>query len=174
MSTPVRFDPPRRLLSPRVLVSSVAPRLSLPGAGGRAPAAVVLVADPRRSLVVPLAAFGALLALHLVSTELVTAAGAGARAQTLLSVLWGAVGVAALVAGLLRDVAALRAGALWLLLAALGKVFYDLAALTPIAPVVSFIALGLLLLLLGAFAWQRIRPRPLPDLREAAPGARGG
>ncbi len=38
--------------------------------------------------------------------------------------------------------------------------------------VASFIALGLLLLC-GAFAWQRLRPRPLPDLREAAPAARG-
>ncbi len=69
--------------------------------------------------------------------------------------------------------APLRTGALTLLLAALAKVFlYDLATLTPIARVVSFIALGLLLLL-GAFAWQRFRPRPLPDLREAAPAARG-
>jgi uncharacterized membrane protein len=85
----------------------------------------------------------------------------------------GAAGVAALVAGLLRDVAPLRTGALALLLAALAKVFlYDLATLTPIARVASFIVLGLLLLL-GAFAWERIRPRPLPDLREAAPGARG-
>ena len=30
--------------------------------------------------------------------------------------------------------------------------------------VLSFIALGLLLLA-GAFAWQRLRPRPLEDLR---------
>jgi uncharacterized membrane protein len=57
--------------------------------------------------------------------------------------------------------------------AALAKVFlYDLATLTPMARVASFIVLGLLLLL-GAFAWQRIRPRPLPDLREAPPAARG-
>ena len=56
---------------------------------------------------------------------------------------------------------------------ALAKVFlYDLATLTAMARVASFLALGLLLLA-GAFAWQKIRPRPLPDLREAPPGARG-
>jgi uncharacterized membrane protein len=45
------------------------------------------------------------------------------------------------------------------------KVFlYDLASLTSLHRVASFIALGLLLLA-GTFAWQRIRPRPLPDLR---------
>lgn len=110
---------------------------------------------------------GALLAIHLVSVQLVTVAGGGPRAQVLLSALWGVIGVAALVGGLVRDVAPLRTGALCLLLTALAKVFlYDLSALTSIARVASFIVLGLLLLL-GAFAWQRIRPRPLPDLRQA-------
>jgi uncharacterized membrane protein len=46
---------------------------------------------------------------------------------------------------------------------------FDLAALTSLYRVASFIALGLLLLA-AAFAWQRIRPRPLPDLR-AVPGS---
>ncbi len=108
-----------------------------------------------------------------MSTQLVTAAGAGPPGQTLLSILWGAIGVVALVVGLLRDSAPLRTGALALLLTALAKVFlYDLAALTPIGRVVSFIVLGLLLLI-GAFAWQRSRPRPLPDMRGAAPAVRG-
>ena len=99
--------------------------------------------------------------LHLASISVVTAAGAGPKAQTLLSVLWGVVGVVALIAGLVRDIGPLRTGALTLLLGALAKVFlYDLATLTPIARVASFIVLGLLLLL-GAFAWQRIRPRPV-------------
>ena len=98
-------------------------------------------------------------------------AGAGERAQMLLSALWAVVGVAALIAGLVRDRRALRTGALVLVGTALAKVFlYDLAKLTAMARVASFVALGLLLL--GAFAWQRIRPRPLPDLREAPPGAR--
>ena len=130
-------------------------------------------AQPAPNVAVATAAAGALLVLHLASAQLVTAAGAGARAQTLLSVMWGVVGVAALVGGLLRDSAPLRTGALWLLLAALAKVFlYDLSALTSVARVVSFIALGLLLLL-AAFVWQRMRPRPLPDLRDAAPSVRG-
>jgi uncharacterized membrane protein len=112
-------------------------------------------------------------ALHLASVALVTTTGAGERAQMLLSALWAAVGVIALIAGLVRDVPALRSGALALIGIALAKVFlYDLATLEAMARVASFLALGLLLLA-GAFAWQRIRPRELPDLREAPPGARG-
>ena len=111
--------------------------------------------------------------LHLASISVVTPAGAGERAQMLLSALWAAAGVAALIAGLVRDRPALRTGALVLIGIALAKVFlYDLATLTAMARVASFLALGLLLLA-GAFAWQRIRPRPLPDLRAAPPGARG-
>jgi hypothetical protein len=36
---------------------------------------------------------------------------------------------------------------------------------------VSFIGLGLLLLA-GAFVWQRLRPRNLPDMREVPEGIR--
>ena len=76
--------------------------------------------------------------------------------------------MAALIAGLVRDLPALRTGALVLVGIALAKVFlYDLATLTAMARVASFLALGLLLLA-GAFAWQRIRPRPLPDLTGGA------
>jgi hypothetical protein len=121
----------------------------------------------------PAATVVAVVALHLASVALVTAAGAGERAQMLLSALWAGAGVAALIAGLVRDLPALRTGALTLVFVALAKVFlYDLATLTALARVASFLALGLLLLG-GAFAWQRIRPQPLPDLREAPPGARG-
>jgi uncharacterized membrane protein len=78
--------------------------------------------------------------------------------------------VAALLAGLLRDSRPLRLGALALLAVTAGKVFvFDLASLTSLYRVGSCVALGLLVLL-GAFAWQRIRPRPLPDLR-GVPGA---
>ena len=80
------------------------------------------------------------------------------------------VGVAVLVAGLLRDDPLLRRGALVLLAVTAGKVFVlDLASLTSIYRAGSFVALGMLLLA-GGFAWQRIRPRPLPDLR-TVPGA---
>jgi uncharacterized membrane protein len=69
------------------------------------------------------------------------------------------------VVGLVRDLRPLRLGGLALLATAVGKVFlFDLASLTSVYRVASFIVLGLLLLC-GAFAWQRIRPRALPDLR---------
>ena len=77
------------------------------------------------------------------------------QGQALLSALWGLVGVAVLIAGLVRDYV---------------KVFgFDLASLTSLYRAGSFVALGLLLLAAG-FAWQRLRPRPLPDLR-TVPGA---
>lgn len=91
--------------------------------------------------------------------------GVRQQGQVLLSALWGAVGVSALVAGLRRNLAVLRNGALALLMATVGKVFlYDLSTLTSIYRVVSFLVLGALLLA-GAFAYQRLRPPPLPDMR---------
>jgi uncharacterized membrane protein len=115
---------------------------------------------------------GATLAvLHLASSALVTVV-AGDLGQALMSALWAAAGLAALALGLLRDVRTLRLGALALLLVTIGKVFlYDLAALGSLYRVGSFIALGVLLLL-GAALWQRMRPRPLPDLRTAPPALR--
>ena len=54
----------------------------------------------------------------------------------------------------------------------MGKVFlYDLAALTSVYRVASFIGVGLLLLV-AAFAYQRLRPEPLQDLRAMPPGLR--
>ncbi len=91
--------------------------------------------------------------------------GVRQQGQVLLSALWGVVGVAALVAGLRRNIAVLRTGALALLMATVAKVFfYDLSTLTSIYRVVSFLVLGGLLLA-GAFAYQRLRPPALPDLR---------
>jgi uncharacterized membrane protein len=75
--------------------------------------------------------------------------------------------VALLVAGLVRDRRPLRRVALGLLAVTAAKVFlYDLAALDSLARVGSLIGLGVLLLA-GGFAWQRVRPLPLPDLRDA-------
>jgi uncharacterized membrane protein len=80
------------------------------------------------------------------------------QGQALLSGLWALVGVSALVAGLMRDHRELRLGALALLTVTLAKVcLYDLASLDSMYRVASFVALGALLLL-GAFAWQRLRP----------------
>jgi uncharacterized membrane protein len=127
-----------------------------------------------------LVAGGALTVLYLASVAIVTAfqpaAGSADIAildlsirqegQVLLSGFLSLVGVAALVVGLRSNNAAIRNGALGLLLATVAKVFlYDLSTLTSIYRVISFIALGLLLLA-GAFAYQRLRPPPLPDMRK--------
>ncbi len=115
-------------------------------------------------------ATAAVATLYLASTELITAfqpaagevavSGLGVRqqGQALLSGLWAVVGVATLLAGLVRDRHDLRVGALSLLSVTLAKVFlYDLSSLDSLYRVASFVALGALLLL-GAFAWQRLRP----------------
>ncbi len=88
------------------------------------------------------------------------------QGQALLSGMWALVGVAALVAGLVGDRRELRIGALALLAVTLAKVgLYDLSSLDSMYRVASFVALGMLLLL-GAFAWQRLRPEALRDLRD--------
>jgi uncharacterized membrane protein len=77
--------------------------------------------------------------------------------QLALSAFWAVLGFGALVAGLVRDLRMLRLAGLALLALAVGKVFIvDLAALESIWRVASFLALGLLLLA-GAFAYQRVR-----------------
>jgi uncharacterized membrane protein len=81
----------------------------------------------------------------------------GQTPQVLLSAFWAVVGLTGIVLGLLRDLRLLRLGGLALLLLAAAKVFaYDLSELESIYRALSFIALGLLLLG-GAFAYQRIR-----------------
>jgi uncharacterized membrane protein len=124
--------------------------------------------------------------LYLASALVVTSFQAGAPAQeaglleldvrqqgqVALSALWALVGLGSLVVGLRRDRRAIRLGALALLVASVGKVFmFDLATLTSIYRVISFIVLGLLLLT-GAFVWQRLRPGPVPDMREVPAGIR--
>ena len=100
----------------------------------------------------------AVVLLYLGSVEVVSLAGAGLAGQTALSVLWAVVGVGALVAGLVADDRVLRRAGLVLLAVTVTKVFiYDLASLTSMYRVGSLIGLGLLLLC-GAFAWQKVRP----------------
>jgi uncharacterized membrane protein len=123
---------------------------------------------------------GALSLLYLATVAILTGFQPGAAETTLLelpvrqqghvlvSALWGLVGLCALLMGLRRDLRELRFGALALLLATVGKVFlYDLAALGSVYRVLSFLALGALLLA-ASFAYQRLRPTPPPDLREVA------
>lgn len=122
-------------------------------------------------------ATAAVAGLFLVSTLLVSGfqpgeaepavVGLGIReqGQALLSALWALAGVAAVLLGLRRDSRPARLAGLGLLLVTVAKVFvYDLAALTSFYRVASVVALGLLLLV-GAYAWQRARPRAPDDLR---------
>jgi uncharacterized membrane protein len=109
--------------------------------------------------------------LYLASLAVVAwAPGAGAdslllQGQLQLSALWAVAGVVALVVGLRLDMREVRLAALGLLGATAAKVFlYDLAALTSVYRVASFIGLGLVLLV-AAFAYQRLRPEGLQDLR---------
>ena len=84
----------------------------------------------------------------------------GQTPQVLLSAFWSVTGLAAVLYGLLRDDRRFRIAGLALLGVAVAKVYsYDLAALDEIYRVLSFIALGLLLLA-GAFAYQRLRRQP--------------
>jgi uncharacterized membrane protein len=108
------------------------------------------------------AAVAAAAAVYLPSLAIVAAFGsdsteAGQTPQVLLSAFWACTGLGGLVVGLVRDLRLLRLGALALLGLAVAKVFlYDLSELDSIYRAVSFIALGLLLLG-GAFAYQRMR-----------------
>jgi uncharacterized membrane protein len=96
------------------------------------------------------------------------------QGQMVLSVFWALVGVGTIVVGLRRDRDAVRLAGLGVLGLSVTKVFLlDLATLTSLYRVVSFIGLGLLLLA-GAFIWQRLRPPALSDLRETPAGIRGG
>lgn len=99
-----------------------------------------------------------LASVTIIDTFGVTASGESRQAgQVLLSAFWTLSGLGAVIYGLLRDVQRLRLGGLALLTLAVAKVYtYDLAALDELSRVLSFVALGLLLLV-GAFAYQRIR-----------------
>ena len=78
--------------------------------------------------------------------------------QAWLSAFWTATGLGAVVWGMVRKSAKARLGGLALLSVAIVKVWtYDLAELEELARALSFVALGLLLLA-GAFAYQRFKP----------------
>ena len=78
-------------------------------------------------------------------------------AQVALSAFWALVGLAAIVTGLVRDLKELRLAGLALLGIGVAKVFvYDLAELDQLYRVLSLVAIGLVLLA-GAYAYQRIR-----------------
>jgi len=77
--------------------------------------------------------------------------------QAWLSAFWAATGFGAVVWGMVRRSPKARLGGLALLMVAIAKVWtYDLAELEELARSLSFVALGLLLLA-GAFAYQRFK-----------------
>lgn len=127
--------------------------------------------DPR--LVQACEAVGTATLVYLASVAIVDTIGvtdsgdSRQSGQVLLSAFWALTGLGAIVYGLLRDARRLRLGGLALLALAVTKVYtYDLAELEELARVLSFIALGLLLLV-GAFAYQRIQIGVGDDTEEA-------
>jgi uncharacterized membrane protein len=95
----------------------------------------------------------------IIDTIGIDAAGETRQAgQAWLSVFWSVTGLGAVIWGLVRKVPNVRFGGLALLALAIAKVWtYDLSELDELSRVLSFIGLGLLLLI-GAFAYQRIKP----------------
>jgi len=78
--------------------------------------------------------------------------------QSWMSAFWTATGLGAVVWGMVRHSWKARLGGLALLAVAIVKVWtYDLSELEELARALSFVALGLLLLA-GAFAYQRFKP----------------
>jgi uncharacterized membrane protein len=83
--------------------------------------------------------------------------------QAWLSAFWTVTAIGAVVVGLVRRQATVRLGGLALLAVAIVKVWtYDLAELDELARVLSFVGLGLLLLV-GSFAYARIKPETKPS-----------
>jgi uncharacterized membrane protein len=82
------------------------------------------------------------------------------QGQALLSTFWSLLGIVLLWVGLRKDERAVRLAGFGLLTIAVAKVFFvDMATLDSGYRVLSFIVLGLLLLA-GAYAYQRMRRRP--------------
>ncbi|MGN6557575.1 MAG: DUF2339 domain-containing protein [Solirubrobacterales bacterium] len=104
-------------------------------------------------------------------------AGGEARqiGQAWLSAFWTATGFGAVVWGMVRRSPKARLGGLALLAVAIVKVWtYDLSELEELARALSFVALGLLLLA-GAFAYQRFKPEEegerIEEVEEGEPQA---
>jgi uncharacterized membrane protein len=142
------------------------------GSSGLVLLALAGIAAACREVREPIAWTGAALAVYLASCLVVDLAGASPghstqTSQLALSGFWSALGFAAIVVGLVLRKRELRLAGLGVLALAVGKVFLvDLAHLESIWRVGSFLAIGLLLLA-GAFAYQRARLASLHEHREA-------
>lgn len=112
-----------------------------------------------RMFLLGVAAVGAVYAASLLIVDVIQgdAAERSQTAQVALSAFWATVGLAGIIAGLVRDIRELRYGGLALLGLGVAKIFlYDLSELDELYRVLSFIAVGLLMLA-GAYAYQRVR-----------------
>ena len=95
------------------------------------------------------------------------------RAQTVVSIFWGCVGLGLIAIGLLRKIPALRTGGFALLAIALAKAFFfDLSELTAFARALSFLGLGVLLLV-AAVVHQRLSRAEAVSGSEAQPVPQG-
>nr|MDP9277322.1 DUF2339 domain-containing protein [Actinomycetota bacterium] len=98
------------------------------------------------------------------------------RAQTVVSIFWGATGFGLLVVGLRRQLPSLRTAGFVLLGVALAKAFlFDLSSLTAFARALSFLGLGTLLLIAAVVHQRLSRPAETAPNRKApspAPRAR--
>jgi uncharacterized membrane protein len=113
------------------------------------------------------------LALYLLSVGIVdefqgrvsgaaTVAELRRQSQVALSIVWAVLGGLGVAVGLIRALPALRWFGLGLLALAAGKVFlYDLASLDAVYRVLSFMVLGVLLLL-SSYAYRRLGAQPAP------------
>jgi Predicted membrane protein (DUF2339) len=143
--------------------------------------AVIAVTAPRvyERSILPLAAATGIVALYAVSlgilqlAQWISSASVDTdfeRGHTAVSGLWALIGLALLLAGLLRGSALLRYGGLALFGLSLAKIFiYDLAELSSVARAFSFIFVGALLLV-GGFFLQRLSDRLAPNEESAQPG----
>lgn len=110
--------------------------------------------------------------VYLGSVSIIDVIGADASGearqigQSWLSAFWTATGLGAVVWGMVRRSPKARLGGLALLAVAIVKVWtYDLSELEQTARALSFVALGLLLLA-GAFAYQRFMPEEEGESRD--------
>lgn len=110
--------------------------------------------------------------VYLGSVSIIDVIGADASGearqigQSWLSAFWTATGLGAVVWGMVRRSPKARLGGLALLAVAIVKVWtYDLSELEQTARALSFVALGLLLLA-GAFAYQRFMPAEEGESRD--------
>ena len=115
-----------------------------------------------RSWTDPIVAVGALYVLSLAILELAERAFSGSvqtdfeRGHVMVSSFWALIGLALLVAGLIRDQRLLRFGGLALFGLSIAKIFlYDLSTLSSVARALSFIAVGALVLA-GGFFLQKL------------------